>query len=226
MKKGEFEIILAPSFQERWPEAHIGILIVSGVNQAGDIKTMGIAISKMIETLSNRFPTRESLKKDTALGAYRKYYKEFKKSYHVRAQVESVLFKGKSIPLINPMVTAMFAAEIKNRLLTASHDLNRIQPPLSISVSSGTDSYISISGKEIIPKSGDMMIRDATAPISTVIYGPDKRTCITQESSAALFTVYAPAGVPQEDIRDHLTDLFDFILLFSPASQKELLRTF
>jgi len=226
MKKDEFEIIVDPSFQERWPEAHIGILIVSGVNQAGNIKTLEIAISNMIEKLSHRFPTRESLKKDVALAVYRKYYKEFKKSYHVLAQVESVLFKGKSIPLKNPIVTAMFAAEIKNRLLTAGHDLNRIQPPVSISVSSGTESYISISGKEIISKSSDMMIRDAFAPISTVIYGPDRRTCITQESSAALFTVYAPAGIPLKDIQDHLTDLFDFILLFSPASQKVLLRTF
>ncbi|MCJ7772552.1 MAG: hypothetical protein MUP22_05400 [Desulfobacterales bacterium] len=226
MRNGEFEINLDPSFHARWPEAHIGILVVSGVIQTGDTKPMESAISEMIEMVSNRFPDSEVLKNDATLQAYIKYYKEFKKSYHVLAQVESVLFKGKPIPFQNPLVAAMFAAEIKNMLLTAGHDLNKIQPPLTIGVSAGTEAYISISGKEIIPKSSDMMIRDSAEPISTVIYGPDRRTCITPETDAALFTVYAPAGISQEDTRGHLMDLLRFIELFSPTTQKILLNTY
>jgi len=34
------------------------------------------------------------------LKAYQEYYRRFKKTYHVQLQLESLLFKGKSIPSV------------------------------------------------------------------------------------------------------------------------------
>ena len=62
---------------------------------------------------------------------YINYYKRFKKTYHVLLQLESIN-KNKSIPRVDAPVQAMFMAELNSFLLTAGHDLNRIQSPIKI----------------------------------------------------------------------------------------------
>ena len=58
--------------------------------------------------------------------AYAAYYKHFDKTYHVQLQLESIVFKGKAIPSVAALVETMFMAEVKNMLLTAGHDLDKL----------------------------------------------------------------------------------------------------
>jgi DNA/RNA-binding domain of Phe-tRNA-synthetase-like protein len=205
MKIREEDIILDPLFSQTWPGAHVGILAMSGVVHSRKINPLQDVKIKTRGELAQRFADREALKNHPTLQTYRSYYKHFRKSYHVQAQIESVLFKGKEIPGRIPLVSAMFTAEIKNMLLTAGHDLDRIDLPVTISTASGSESYTSISGKDITPKTGDMLIRDRTATLSSVIYGPDLRARIRPETTSALFTVYAPAGIRVENIENLMT---------------------
>jgi len=158
--------------------------------------------------------------------AYNTYYKRYKKTYHVQLQLESVVFKGKSIPQVAGLVEAMFMAELKNLLLTAGHDLEAIQMPVGIDVANGTERYVRLNGREQELKPGDMMIADAQGVISSVIYGPDRRTRITSETRQVLFTVYAPPGIGQQTVNDHLQDIRANVLLVAPEAHVELLEVY
>ena len=126
--------------------------------------------------------------------AYKDYYRRFNKTYHVQLQLESILYKNKSIPSVSALVEAMFMAEMKNMLLTAGHDLDAVQLPLILDVSTGEESYVLMRGDEQTVKPGDMLIADRVGVISNIIYGPDQRTQIRASTRSAIFTVYAPAG--------------------------------
>jgi DNA/RNA-binding domain of Phe-tRNA-synthetase-like protein len=169
---------------------------------------------------------RAALKALPTIQAYNAYYKRFKKSYHVQLQLESVALKGKSIPRVAALVEAMFVAELKNLLLTAGHDLEAVQMPVGLDVAEGTERYIRLNGQEQQLKTGDMMIADAQGVISSVIYGPDRRTQITSETGQVLFTVYAPPGIEKQAVRDHLQDIQANVLLVAPQAQVELLEVY
>jgi len=94
-------------------------------------------------------------------------------------------------------------------LLTAGHDLDKLQLPLTLDVTQGTESYTLMRGEEQIIKAGDMTISDRTGIISNIIYGPDQRTQITESTQNVIFTVYAPAGIDEELIMRHLRDMRD-----------------
>src|SRR6059036_3954977 len=66
------------------------------------------------------------------LQAYAAYYRRFRKTYHVELQLESTLLKGRAIPRSPALVTGMVAAELKNQLLRAGHDLDAIEPPVTL----------------------------------------------------------------------------------------------
>ena len=158
--------------------------------------------------------------------AYTSYYKRFNKTYHVLLQLESVALKGRSIPRVAGLVEAMFMAELKNQLLTAGHDLAAIQGQVIIGVASGGERYILINGKEQTTAAGDMFMADETGVISSIVYGPDRRTAITPSTTSALFAVYAPAGIGAAAVQRHLEDIRDNILIIAPGAKIEMMQVF
>ena len=111
-------------------------------------------------------------------------------------------------------------------LLTAGHDLDKLQLPLTLDVTQGDESYVLLRGETQTVKPGDMMISDGLGIISNIIYGPDQRTQITAETRNVVFTVYAPAGIERAAILRHLEDMRAYVQVIAPAAHVEALEVF
>lgn len=169
---------------------------------------------------------RAAIASHPVLKVYAEYYKRFKKTYHVQLQLESIVLKGKSIPTVASLVECMFMAEVKNMLLTAGHDLDKLQLPLTLDVTQGTESYTVMRGETQTVKAGDMIISDQIGIISDIIYGPDQRTQITESTRNVVFTVYTPAGIEETLITKHLEDMRDYVLVVAPDAEVELMQVY
>ena len=215
------------SWKSRYPGALIGVLVMRGAHNPPASAELERLREKVELDLKDRYAAggKEALKTDPVMAAYESYYKRFRKTYHVVLQVESVVWKGKRIPSISALVQAMFMAELKNGLLTAGHDMGRVSPPVLVDVGSGSEGYVTMSGEERAPKDGDMMIRDSKGIISSIIYGPDRRTAISSDTKDPLFTVYAPAGIGIDRVRSHLEDIRSFVQVVAPGAVTEALET-
>jgi DNA/RNA-binding domain of Phe-tRNA-synthetase-like protein len=120
------------------------------------------------------------------------------------------------MPRSPALVAAMVAAELKNLLLTAGHDLEVIEPPVTLDVATGGARYVLLNGREEELKVGDMMMSDRQGVISSVLFGPDQRTPITPDTHDVFFTVYAPPEIGELPVRQHLEDLRDAVLVIAP----------
>jgi len=218
-------ITVLKSWRTAYPGAVVGLMALK--NAANPEKSDALESKK--RELENLLRAQISTKSDLValpiIQAYNAYYKAFRKSYHVLNQLESIVFKGKSIPNVITLVEAMFIAELKNKVLTAGHDLNALELPITLDISKGHERYMMMNGREQSLKPGDMMMTDNQGIISSVIYGPDKRTRITQETKNPLFVVYAPPGVGENRVIQHLRDIRGYIELFSPEVVVDLSET-
>lgn len=172
------------------------------------------------------FKDQVALKDIPTIKAYRDYYKRFKKSYHVLQQLESVIFKGKSIPGVSALVEAMFMEELRNMLLTAGHDLDVVVPPVTLGAAAGGETYIRINGQEQLVKAGDMIISDAEGVISSIIYGPDRRTAIRRTTTKVLFTVYGVSGIGERAVLQHLQGMEANVKFVSPQASTLHLKVY
>lgn len=221
-------IILSEAWKASYPGASIGILIMHDVLNPERHAALEERKQELEAELRSRFSgyDRPALRAIPTLQAYSAYYKRFKKTYHVQLQLESVILKGKSIPRSAALVEAMFVAELKSLLLTAGHDLQVVHMPVSVDVADGSESYVRLNGQEQQLKPNDMIISDAQSILSSIIYGPDRRTRITSETRHVLFTTYAVPGIEEQVVRQHLEDIQANILLFAPSAQVELLEVY
>ena len=219
---------VSESWRGAYPEGVVGILAMRHLANPEHTSALERQKEQLENLLRSRFSNydRRTLKALPVIDVYNGYYKRFKKTYHVLLQLESVVIKGKSIPRALPLVEAMFMAELKNQLLTAGHDREALQPPVTIDVAEGSERYVRINGQEQQLKPGDMMIADSQGIISSVVYGPDQRSRITSETRRAFFTVYGPPGIANETVHEHLQDIKEYVLLVAPKAEVELLKVY
>ena len=159
---------------------------------------------------------RAALKALHPMDVYAAYYKRFGYTYHVLPQLESVL-KGKDIPDVLPPVAAMFMAELRNMVLTAGHDLDRLVLPLTLAASTGKEILPSLSGRAVLTVPGDFMVSDREGVVSAVLRGCDRRTAVTAETKNVLYTAYAPEGIGRDLVLRHLDDIESYVRTYADA---------
>jgi DNA/RNA-binding domain of Phe-tRNA-synthetase-like protein len=220
-------VVLTDRWRSAFPSAVVGVVVMSGVRNPEQNPTLEIRKRQLEDELRAHAIRlgRDGVGSEPVVRAYVDYYRAHGKTYHVKAQWESVAVKGKPIPRTAALVEAMFMAELKNLILTAGHDLTAVALPVRVDVTREDDRYVLMNGRERVLGAGDMMMVDGKSIISSVLHGPDRRTRIRPETRDAFFAVYAPAGVGEIAVRDHLEDIRANVLLVAPEAETALLAT-
>jgi len=213
-----------------WRNAHpggaIGLLELSGVATVSPSSGLEKRKRETEERLRERYRgfTRRDFLALPVIAAYDQYYKRFNKTYHVQLQVESIVLKGKNLPVVSPLVDANFIAEVDTFVLTAGHDVARLREPISIDASVTGDQMTQMNGTSKVIYAGDMIMRDADGICCSIIYGQDNRSPISVETSHVLYVAYAPATVPPELVDTQLRQTAENVRSFSPTVVVEQLR--
>ena len=217
------DIKIDPQWFNTFPGAHIGLLLIGNVDNSQPAATLD-AHKRQVETAQrSRYAafSRQDLLTLDVLKAYKSYYKKFNKTYHVLLQLESIVHKGKKLPNVNPLVDANFAAEIETLLLTAGHDADKLQWPVSISVSQGTETFVQMNGSQRMLKPGDMIMRDQTGVVCSVIYGQDNASPISPQTRRVLYVTYVPPGIGKAIVENHHEAIKSNVLRFAPQAETE-----
>lgn len=213
-------MLVSGAWRAAYPGAWVGLLSMRGVANPEQHAGLNTEKAELESYLRARYDgcNRAALRALPIMQAYHAYYRRFRKSYHVQLQLESLVLKGKPIPRVAALVEAIFMAELKDLILTAGHDLELVQPPLGIHVSDGTEEFVRIDGQEQVLKAGDMFVADALGVLSSVIYGPNLRSRIRAETQQLLCTAYAPPGIGERTVVDHLQSIQAYVSLIAPEA--------
>jgi DNA/RNA-binding domain of Phe-tRNA-synthetase-like protein len=209
---------------EEWSRVHVGAsagaLALEGVTNPSHHPVLEAEKAALEESLRSRFAgdDRRDIAELPVFQAYAAYYKRFRKTYQVQAQLESVALRGKAIPQVGALVTAMFMAELKNGILTGGHDLDTLALPVRLKVSTGEETMTLLNDREQQLKAGDMYMGDRTGVISDVLYGLEKRTMIGPATTKVFFSIYGVPPIPAQTIRSHIDDIVEYIRVFSPRA--------
>ena len=223
-----FQIAVTDRWRATFPGSHVGVLLIGNVDNSRRITPLEQRKRELEAHLRQQFAgfSRAALMELEVLQAYRTYYKKFGQTYHVQLQLESVARQGKSLPNVSPLVDANFAAELETLILTAGHDADRLETPVTIDATHGGESFRQMNGAVRSLKSNDMMMSDNQGIVCTILYGQDARTPISPHTRRALYVAYAPAGVPRAAVQQQLDTIRANVLLVAPAAEVEMTEIF
>jgi DNA/RNA-binding domain of Phe-tRNA-synthetase-like protein len=224
----DLSVSVTAAWREAFPDARVGLLVLEDVANPPAHPVLEERVRLLEAGLREQFggANRTTLAALPAIQAYQRHYRAFGQTYHVLRQLESVALKARPLASRGALVLAMFAVELQTQLLTAGHDLDAVRPPLVIDQSNAGDSFVGIGGQEHVLRPGDMLMRDAEGILSAVVYGPDQRTRLGEDTRRALFTTYGPAGIDADALRQHLEALAALVRAVAPDATTQLLALY
>ena len=226
--------MLSISATDSWRRSHVGAAI-------GLLELSSVDNTEQSPILESRKRKQEAQLRETyqgfdrndflgipILAAYKRYYRQFKKTYHVQLQIESIALRGKELPTVSALVDSNFLAEMETFVLTAGHDVEKLYEPILIDVSREGESIMQLGGGSKVIHEGDMVMRDAMGISCTIIYGQDNRSPISSATTQVLYVSYAPPDVSAESVSIQLQSIEENVRLFSPSAtleQSQLITT-
>jgi DNA/RNA-binding domain of Phe-tRNA-synthetase-like protein len=220
---------VSEAWRQAFPDAHAGVLVLDNVHNGVHSAELDRYLSELQARLLRVYAglDRAALANLPTIRAYQHHYRSFGQTYHLLGQLESVVLKGRPVASRGgTLVTAMFAAEMDNLVLTAGHDVHVLVGDLELDCSRAGEQYVGIGGREHTLKAGDMLMRDGDSVISAVLSGPDERTRLLPSTSRALYVSYAPHGIDVTTLRQHLEDIARLVRLAQPAARVEQLEIY
>ncbi|MHB9031505.1 MAG: hypothetical protein ACYC6L_00510 [Anaerolineae bacterium] len=218
-------IEVTSALRAQYPAAPFGVLAVRGFKPA-PCASLAQVIERELNVIraAHSNYVRQEYMLTEPVCHYVRYYRRFKKTYHILLQLESVLLKGKTIPDTLPAVQALLLAELKHALNTVGADQACLQPPLYMDTALGGENFMGAGGQPIVLSTGDLYLRDERGAFVSLIYGQDNRTRITQESCDLLFVTFGVEGVTRGQVLAHLEDLLAYLRVFDPDAAVETLE--
>jgi DNA/RNA-binding domain of Phe-tRNA-synthetase-like protein len=213
-------IKVTDAWKSAYPSSHLGVLAMRHVENPkyhAEFETLKRDFETAIRTRYGHY-AKSGLASLPTMDCYQRYYKRFRKTYHVLLQLRSVVLENKPLPGVAALVEASYLAELESGLLTAAHDLDKVRDPILLDIAQDGDEYFLLSGRAQALKPTDMIMKDAGGIICSVIYGLDNRTAVTSSTRRALFVVYAPDGISPHAIRAHLEEIRGYVQVIAPQS--------
>lgn len=204
----------------RHPDTIFGLMAVNGLDCAPERNAWNNLKAEETEALRAAWGGLglKDVASKSPISSYVGYYKQFKKTYPVLLQMESVLIKGRNIQSSTLAVETMFLAEVKHGLLVGGHDQAALGGDYSLNLAKGGESFTSVAGQDRSLKADDIFMADGGRILSTVLEGQDYHSRLTDKSSGALYCVYGLGGVSADQMEAFFQDLTRYTLAAFPLA--------
>jgi len=107
-------------------------------------------------------------------------------------------------PIVNLYIDTHIMAEMCHGILMAIQDLDRFQGLWKLDLAGHGETFQGVSGKTILCKEGEIVLRDDGGIVCSLFQGPDFRTKIDSSSKNIVVYVFSAPGIQEEQIEKGL----------------------
>jgi DNA/RNA-binding domain of Phe-tRNA-synthetase-like protein len=202
---------LADDFVALFPEALIGLVIVSGINNRAAGAESAEILERQVAETAGRLPD-EDMAALPSIAPWRAAYAQFGvKPSKVRSSIENLLRSAKAGRLrsINPLVDLYNSVSLAYQLPVGGEDLDQVEGDIVLTRAAGTEHFVPLGGADAEPPPpGAVIYRDDAGVIcSCWNWREADRTKLTEATTRAVLVIEAIPPVTREELNLALTAL-------------------
>jgi DNA/RNA-binding domain of Phe-tRNA-synthetase-like protein len=103
-------------------------------------------------------------------------------------------------PIVNLYIDAHIIAEMCQGILMAIQDLDRFQGDWTLDLAREGETFQEVSGKIVLCKDGEIVLRDEEGIVCSLFQGPDSRTKVDSGSKNMVVYVFTAPGVEEDPV--------------------------
>ena len=152
------------------------------------------------------------------LQKHKKFHESFGKSYHIEFEIKSI-HKGKNLPSTSILSDVLFMTEMKHLCIMSGQDVKDIGD-LTFDLGDGTEKLLLINGEEKRIKKDDILLKEGSNVLISLLYGPGKSTRIMDQTDSCLYLFWFAEPISDPELDVILKDFKGLLKKISSADSK------
>jgi DNA/RNA-binding domain of Phe-tRNA-synthetase-like protein len=117
-------------------------------------------------------------------------------------------------PIVNLYIDAHIVAEMCQGILMAIQDLDRFRGTWTLDLAREGETFQGVSGKIVICKDAEIVLRDEEGIVCSLFQGPDSKTKVDPGSRNMVVYVFTAPGVEENSVSDGLQLVLEILKEF------------
>ncbi|MDP3387372.1 MAG: B3/4 domain-containing protein [Eubacteriales bacterium] len=206
------KFIVEKSFWELFPEAKIGVIVFSDIDNRIKDEEQFKEILRKAERLAMLHLPKEDFSSNDVIKVWRDAFQKFKTKKGARSSVEALLkraHKGDPIGTINPLVDLYNSISLKYALPCGGEDIDTFVGDIRLTKANGDEPFITLGSEESAPPNKDEIVYkdDAGAICRCWNWRESVRTMLTEKTTNAFLCIELVNESRVKDLKDALGEL-------------------
>jgi hypothetical protein len=129
---------------------------------------------------------------------YDRFFKEWEYPCPLPSHLKGTVERG--FPIVNLYIDTHIMAEMDHGILMAIQDLDRFEGEWRLDLASEGEIFKGVSGKTIVCKRDEIVLRDGKGIVCSLFQGPDFKTRVEPASKNIVVYVFTAPGIVEENV--------------------------
>jgi DNA/RNA-binding domain of Phe-tRNA-synthetase-like protein len=195
MRSREIFLTITEAYHRRFPELPFGIGTVQDCTYFEKSESFKIYKRDLLRKMRRRANLAEI---EERVHLYDQFFKEWGYSCPLPGHLKRTIDMGFSIA--NLYIDTHIMAEMCHGILMAIQDLDRFDGPWRLDLAQEGETFEGVSGRMLICKENEIVLRDEKEIVCSLFQGPDSRTKIDESSKNIVVYVFTAPGIQGEHV--------------------------
>jgi DNA/RNA-binding domain of Phe-tRNA-synthetase-like protein len=191
----EINLTITEAYHRRFPELPFGIGTIQDCTYFEKSETFKIYKRDLLRKMRRKVNLSEI---EERVHLYDQFFKEWGYSCPLPGHLKRTIDMGFSI--VNLYIDTHIIAEMCHGILMAIQDLDRFDGPWRLDLAQEGETFEGVSGRRLICKQEEIVLRDEKEIVCSLFQGPDFRTKIDESSRNIVVYVFTAPGIQVEHV--------------------------
>jgi DNA/RNA-binding domain of Phe-tRNA-synthetase-like protein len=191
----EINLTITEAYHRRFPELPFGIGTVQDCTYFEKNETFKIYKRDLLRKMRRRVNLAEI---EERVHLYDQFFKEWGYSCPLPAHLKRTIDMG--FPIVNLYIDTHIMAEMCHGILMAIQDLDRFDGQWRLDLAQEGENFEGVSGRMLICKEHEIVLRDEKEIVCSLFQGPDSRTKIDESTKNIVVYVFTAPGIQGEHV--------------------------
>lgn len=148
---------------------------------------------------------------------YDQFFKEWGYSCPLPGHLKRTIDMG--FPIVNLYIDTHIIAEMCHGILMAIQDLDRFDGPWRLDLAQEGETFEGVSGRMLICKEKEIVLRDKKEIVCSLFQGPDSRTKIDESSKNIVVYIFTAPGIEEKHVVNGLQLALEILEKFGNGTE-------
>ena len=191
----EIFLTITEAYHRRFPELPFGIGTVQDCTYFEKNESFKIYKRDLLRKMRRRANLAQI---EERVHLYDQFFKEWGYSCPLPGHLKRTIDMG--FPIANLYIDTHIMAEMWHGILMAIQDLDRFDGPWRLDLAQEGETFEGVSGRMLICKEKEIVLRDEKEIVCSLFQGPDSRTKIDESSKNIVVYVFTAPGIQVEHV--------------------------